>query len=147
MKKRIFTPALTILVLSFLFTSCIKQEPITETDEIIGTWAVTGIRSNIAYDWNGDGRSETDIYNTYSYCQQDIILVFNYHGNGQSRQGCNASWQQMNWQLYNNTLNIQMYNDEINLDINQFSRNTIRGEDNVYVDGRNFIITYTLSRR
>ena len=40
-----------------------------------------------------------------------------------------------------------MYSDQINLNITQFSNNSIRGEDNVNIDGRNFVITYTLSRR
>lgn len=148
MVKRIFTYAASLFILSFFLVSCVKESPVTETSDIIGTWAVTDIRSNVSYDWDGDGRSETDIFNTYSYCQQDIVLVFDHDGYGQSRQGCNSSWQSMNWQLYNNrTLNIQMYSDDLNLDIIQFTNNTIRGEDNVYVDGRNFVITYTLSRR
>lgn len=148
MVKRISTSALSLVLLSFFLASCVKEDTVSNTNDIIGTWAVTGIRSNVAYDWDGDGRTETDILQTYSYCQQDIILVFDYDGYGQSKQGCNASWQSMNWQLYNNsTLNIQMYGDDLNLDIIQFSGNTIRGEDQVYVDGRNFVITYTLTRR
>jgi len=47
----------------------------------------------------------------------------------------------------NRTLNIGLSGDDLNLDLTQFTSNTIRGEDRVYVDGRNFIVTYTLSRR
>ncbi|MGZ5286294.1 MAG: DUF5004 domain-containing protein [Flavisolibacter sp.] len=147
MVKRIFTLAASIIMVFFL-SSCTKDTNITESNDIVGTWAVTSIRSDVAYDWDGDGRNETDIYNTYTNCQQDIVLVFERDGYGQSRQGCNASWQNLDWQIYNNrTLNIQLYNDDLNLDIVQFTNNTIKGEDNVYVDGRNFVITYTLTRR
>lgn len=148
MLKRIFTPTtFSFVLLSLFLTSCVKESPVSDSNDIIGTWAVTGIRSDVAYDWNGDGRNETDIFNNYSYCQQDIVLVFDYNGYGESRQGCNAAWQNMNWELYGNTLNIDMYSDQLNLDLIQFGHNTIRGEDNIYVDGRNFVITYTLSRR
>ena len=147
MLKRISTTSAFSFLFILLLTGCVKQDPVNDDSDIIGTWEVTGIRSNIAYDWDGDGRSETDIYSTYSYCQQDIVLVFEHNGYGQSRQGCNASWQSLNWELYNNTLSIDMYSDQLNLDITQFTNQTIRGEDNVYVDGRNFVITYVLSRK
>ena len=147
MVKRISTLTASLFLVVFL-AGCTKDTNISEADDITGTWAVTGIRSNVAYDWDGDGRNETDIYNTYTNCQQDIVLVFERDGYGQGRQGCNASWQPLDWQIYNNrTLNIQLYNDDLNLDIVQFSNNTIRGEDNVFVDGRNFVVTYTLTRR
>ncbi len=148
MVTRISTSLLSLLFILFGLTSCLKDTTITDTNDVVGTWAVTGIRSNVSYDWDGDGRSETDIFSTYSYCQQDIILVLEHGGYGQSRQGCNASWRSLSWDMYNNgTLNIQLPGDELNLDIVQFTNNTIRGEDNVYIDGRNFVITYTLSRR
>ena len=149
MLRRISTTSFSLLAVLFFFSNCTKDAVVNDTDDIVGTWAVTDIRSDMAYDWNGDGRTETDIYGSYSFCQRDIVLVFDYNGYGQSRQGCNASWRSMSWQLTNNnrTLNIGLSGDDLNLDLTQFTSNTIRGEDRVYVDGRNFIVTYTLSRR
>ena len=148
MVKKIFTPAILLSTLTLLLASCTKDNTITDTDDIVGTWAVTDIRSNQSYDWDGDGRNETDIYGTYSSCQRDIVLVFDYDGYGQSRQGCNAPWNTLYWDLTGNrTLNIQLSGDDLNLDIVQMTNNTIRGEDQVYVNGRNYTITYTLSRR
>ena len=149
MLRQISTTSVSLLALLFFFSSCTKDAVVNDTQDIEGTWAVTDIRSNMAYDWNGDGRTETDIYGSYSFCQRDIVLVFEPNGYGQSRQGCNASWQSMYWQLTNSnrTLSIGMSGDDLNLDLTHFSSNTIRGEDHVYVDGRNFVITYTLSRR
>jgi hypothetical protein len=148
MRTWIFTTSVALVLVMFGLSGCLKDSTITDRDDVVGTWAVTGIRSNVAYDWDGDGRSETDILSTYSYCQRDIILEFEYGGYGQSRQGCNAPWRSLSWQLYNNrTLNIQLSGDDLNLDITQFGNNTIRGEDHVYIDGRNFVISYTLTRR
>jgi hypothetical protein len=148
MNRRIFTIVLFALSI-IVFTSCSKRDVISNQNDIVGTWAVTGIRSNLAYDWNGDGYTETDIYGSYTSCQRDIMLSFDDNGSGQSRQGCNANWRAMYWQLYDNnrTLQIQLADDDLNLNVSRFTSNTIVGEDQVYVNGRNFTITYTLSRR
>ena len=150
MMRRISTPLLGLFSIIILFTSCSKNNDIIGNEnDITGTWAVTGIRSDIAYDWDDDGYTETDIYGNYSNCQRDIVLSFDYNGYGQSRQGCNASWLAMYWELSNNnrTLNINLSDDDINLNLSRFDSNTIVGADRVYVDGRYYNITYTLSRR
>jgi hypothetical protein len=149
MVRRISTFIIALFFIGIFLSSCAKSDVIGNENDITGTWAVTGIRSDIAYDWNGDGYTETDIFNNYSYCQRDILLSFDYNGNGQSRQGCNASWLAMYWQLSNNnrTLNINLPDDDINLNISRFDSNTIIGDDRIYVDGRYYNITYTLQRR
>ena len=149
MYRRILTSFISLSLLVVLISGCSKSDVISNENDLIGTWVVTGISSNIAADWNGDGYTETDIFNNYDYCQRDIALVFDYNGNGQSRQGCNSYWQSMYWQLLNNnqTLNINLQGDDIKLDLIQFSPSMIRGEDQVYANGQNYIITYTLARR
>ncbi len=146
--KKLLT-LLGISALLFGFSSCTKSDVMADDADIAGTWAITGIRSDRAFDWDGDGRTETDIYNTYSYCQRDIILTLDYNGGGQARQGCTAPWEPLYWQLSNNNrmLNISLSGDDLNLDIDQISSGQIRGSDQVYVNGNSFIITYTLSRR
>ena len=149
MLKKIFTFSFLLIATVIVFSSCTKSDMISSESNVVGTWAVTGIRSNMANDWNGDGYSETDIYGTYSYCQRDIVLVFDQYGTGQGRQGCNAYWQNLNWQLTNNNhhLRIDMIDDVIELSILRVSANTIQGDDYVYSNGRNYTITYTLQRR
>ena len=63
------------------------------------------------------------------------------------RQGCNANWQNMNWQLYNNALTINLPDDELNLQLQQLDDYTIRGTDQVQINGNYFNITYTFQRR
>ncbi|MFL5739225.1 MAG: hypothetical protein ACJ75B_03335 [Flavisolibacter sp.] len=146
--KKIFTPVILALI-TFSFSRCTKTDVLADQDSIVGTWQVVGIRSNLPYDWNGDGYAETDIYGGYNYCERDIELAFDGGGTGQSRQGCNAYWQAMNWSLsYDRRyLDIQLQGDDLNLALTRFSNNIIIGEDQVYMNGHSFIVTYTLERR
>ena len=130
-----------------VLNSCTKGEIQPNNNALIGTWVVTAIQSDRPYDWDADGYAETDIFHTYSYCQQDIQLVFESGGYGESRQGCNSAWENMDWQLGNNQLSMQMYSDAIHLYLTQFDENTIRGYDQVNVNGSSYNITYTLRKR
>jgi hypothetical protein len=149
MLQKIYAPSLSFIACLIFLSSCVKGDVISNEEDITGTWAVSGIRSNAANDWDGDGYTETDIYGTYSYCQRDIILIFDPYGTGQGRQGCNSYWQNLNWQLSNNnrTLRIDLLEDVIDLTNLQINYNSIQGEDHVYSNGRNYTITYTLQRR
>ena len=150
MRKQIYSLALCLSAVLIVFSSCQKNNDIiSDQQSLEGTWAITAITSDRSYDWDGDGRSETNIYGTYTNCQQDIVLVFNANGGGQVRQGCNASWQNISWQFSNNnrTLTISLPGDELNLSLSQFDNYTIRGTDPVYVNGNNFNVSYTLQRR
>ena len=149
MLKKIFTLSLAVLTTVIFFSSCTKSDVIANENDVTGTWAVTAIRSNMANDWDGDGRSETDVFGTYSNCQRDIVLIFDQYGTGQGRQGCDSYWQNLNWQIINGnrTLRIDLLDDVIQLDNLRVSYNTIKGEDQVYSNGRNYTITYTLQRR
>ncbi len=147
---RIRKPLSLLFSLSAFFlltTGCSKENTVANTNELIGSWAVVGISSDKAYDWDNDGSSETDIYRTYTYCQQDIRLSFDRSGYGQTRQGCNAPWETLSWRLYNNRLDISIPSGDINLYITQFNGNTITGYDPVQVNGRTYNITYNLIRQ
>jgi hypothetical protein len=147
--KKTSTLSLIIIAAAVFLSSCSKGDVISNQNDVVGTWAVTAIRSNIPNDWDGDGYTETDIYGTYDYCQRDIVLTFDQYGTGQGRQGCNSYWQNLNWQLTNNnrSLRIDLIDDVINLNNLRVYSNTIQGDDNVYLNGKNYVVTYTLSRR
>jgi hypothetical protein len=144
--KTILLPLL-FLVSLFSLSSCTKEDVVRNEDELIGTWAVVGINSDKPNDWDYDGYTETDIYNTYNYCQRDINLSFDYSGYGQARQGCDAPYETLSWQLSNNRLDISIPSGDINLYLTQFDGSTIRGYDQVQVNGTMYNITYTLSKR
>ena len=146
--RRIFYLSLLGMV-AFGFTSCQKSDILTQQTNIEGTWSVSGIRSDRPYDFNGDGYTETDIYGSYSACGRDIVVVFQANGYGQMRQGCNAPWQNASWQLLDNNRNltITLPNDQLSLQLQQLDEYTIRGTDQVQVNGDYFTITYTFQRR
>jgi hypothetical protein len=142
--------ALLFSLSAFVFTSCQKSDDnVNNQQNIEGTWAITGITSDRAYDFNGDGRTETDVYNSYSSCGRDIVAVFQNGGYGQMRQGCNAPWQNISWQFTNGNRNltITLPDDDLNLSLQQFDNNTIRGIDQVMINGAYFNITYSFQRR
>ncbi|HEU0112818.1 MAG TPA: DUF5004 domain-containing protein [Flavisolibacter sp.] len=149
MPKKTFLVFMLAAITIVGFSSCTKDDTISNSQELIGTWQVTGISSDMAYDWDNDGYTETDIFATYDYCQRDITLMFDEGGYGQAQQGCNAAWEHMNWQLSNNNsrLDIYMTSGDINLVVTQFNGNTIRGYDQVQANGRTYNINYTLSKQ
>lgn len=147
--RQLFTFSALSISLLLLFSSCQKSDVIHDERNLDGTWLVTGIRADRAYDFDGDGRTETDIYNSYTSCQQDIVIIFDREGYGRIQQGCDAYWENISWRLSNNNrqLDIQLPGDDLNLAISQFDNYTIRGVDQVSLDGRDFQITYTLQRQ
>ena len=152
MYRKFYLWTLVILSTALIFASCSKTGVINNNNgpqTLEGTWAIRSITSDRPYDWNGDGRGETDIYSTYTNCQRDIVIVFQNNGYGQMRQGCNAQWENITYQLYNNNrqLMISLPNDELNLSLSQFDNYTIRGTDPVYIEGNNYAVTYTFQRR
>ena len=147
--RQLFTFSTFAISALLLFSSCQKSDIIQDESSLDGTWIITGIRSDRAYDFDGDGRTETDIYGSYTSCQRDIVIVFNRDGYGRMRQGCNAYWENITWRLSNNNrqLDIQLPDDQLNLSISQFDNYTIHGVDQVSLNGQNFRITYTLQRQ
>ena len=147
MIRKLLLASTFIILASFALISCSKNDAVSPSENILGTWQITGIQSNYAYDWDGDGREETDIYSTYSSCDRDIEIVFEEGGYGRISEGCDAPYDNINWQLTNNRLDIQIPSGDLNLDITQLTRNSMKGNDVVQVDGRSVIITYSLTRR
>ncbi len=56
--------------------------------QLIGTWKITGISSDKAHDWDGNGSSEKDIYSTWSACQKDNRYQFNSNYTGTYQLTC-----------------------------------------------------------
>jgi hypothetical protein len=44
--------------------------------QFVGSWKITALISDVAYDWNNDGVSERDIYSTWTPCQRDNLYTF-----------------------------------------------------------------------
>ena len=44
--------------------------------QFVGSWKVTALNCDVAYDWNNDGTTERDIYSTWTSCQRDNLYTF-----------------------------------------------------------------------
>ena len=44
--------------------------------QFVGSWKITAVSSDVAYDWNNDGSPERDIYSTWSQCERDNLYTF-----------------------------------------------------------------------
>ncbi len=57
--------------------------------QIIGIWKVMSVNSDKAYDWDGNGSKETDIFNTWTDCKKDNLYQFNDNYSGNFKLDCN----------------------------------------------------------
>ena len=71
-----------ILVLSF--SACNDHLKIEKNNDpqgyadsqFVGSWKIMAVSSDVAYDWNNDGSTETDIYSNWSPCEKDNLFTF-----------------------------------------------------------------------
>ena len=69
---------------AFFITSCNDHLKIEKNDDpqgyadsqFVGSWKITALSSDVAYDWNNDGTPERDIYSTLSPCERDNLYTF-----------------------------------------------------------------------
>jgi len=68
----------------FFISSCNDHLKIEKNDDpqgygdsqFVGSWKVTALNCDVAYDWNNDGSKERDIYSTWSQCERDNLYTF-----------------------------------------------------------------------
>lgn len=142
-----FTPLIAFIVSILALAGCSKDDSISDTADLEGSWSITGIESDVPYDWDGNGQQERDILSTYAPCERDIVIIFEPNGEGQVSEGCTDPFSYFSWQYSGNQLRLDIPSGVIDLELRQFTSNTIRGADYVQVGGRSFQITYTLTRR
>jgi hypothetical protein len=44
--------------------------------QFVGTWKITAMNSDVAWDYDGNGTTETNIFATLSACKQDNLYTF-----------------------------------------------------------------------
>ena len=75
---------LYLSAIAFFISSCNGHLKIEKNNDpqgyagsqFVGSWKITGVRCDVAYDWNNDGTTETDIYSTWTQCQKDNLFTF-----------------------------------------------------------------------
>jgi len=81
------------------FSSCSGHLTIEQNDnpqgyadsQLVGNWKVTGYISDKAYDWNGDGRAETNIFNTWTTCEKENLYQFASDKTGLYKINCSVT--------------------------------------------------------
>ena len=108
--KRIILYLFALLV---FITSCNDHLKIEENNDpqryadsqFVGTWKITSINSSVAWDWDNNGTTETNIFATLSNCAKDNLFTFVGDKTGTFKLNCSTtkdgSWEIIN-QLYLN---------------------------------------------
>jgi len=68
--------------------------------QVVGAWKITALSSNTAYDWDGNGTTETDIFKTWSECDKDHLFNFNGNKTGVYKINCSTTVNGV-WQIFN----------------------------------------------
>jgi hypothetical protein len=68
--------------------------------QVIGSWKITAVISDVPNDWNSDGIPETDLYSTWSACQKDNLYLFAVDYTGTFKLNCNRT-ETGSWQIVN----------------------------------------------
>lgn len=65
--------------------------------QFVGTWKIVGITSDVAWDWDGNGSSEKNIFATLTTCDKDNLFTFIGDKTGTFKLTCSVtkdgSWQ------------------------------------------------------
>lgn len=69
---------------------------------VTGTWEIVAKTGSVAYDWNGDGTPETDIYSSMTDCQKGFNIYFAPGMDGVVHQDCATLQKQITWNLTEN---------------------------------------------
>ena len=92
----------------FFITSCKEHLQIERNNDpqryadsqFVGSWKVVAISSNVAWDWDNNGTTETNIFATLSACMQDNLYTFVGDKTGTFKLSC-SSMKAGSWQIVN----------------------------------------------
>lgn len=90
---------LRLLLLIVLFFSGCKRVTVEANDnpqgyadsQVVGTWKITEILSDKAYDWDGNGTKEKDVLATYDDCEKNMLYQFIQDKTGVYQLNCNTT--------------------------------------------------------
>jgi hypothetical protein len=155
MSNSLLKSALFVLVcsvFSFSFSSCKKDEVKKSRSElIIGNWLLSSDAYNPAYDADGNGTKETEIFPLYSACSKDDFITFNTGGTGAFDQGplmCQGSPNQttaFTWSLYNNDHSLVLGGESYAL--LELSETTMKIAYTFFEDNVTYTNTYTFTKK
>lgn len=96
---------LYLLIFVFLASSCndhlkieANNDPQGYADsQFVGSWKIVAISSDVAWDWDGNGTTEKNIFATLTTCNKDNLFTFVGDKTGTFKLNCSVtkdgSWQ------------------------------------------------------
>ncbi len=144
------------IILSVFFSAC-KRITVDANDnpqgyadsQVVGTWKITEVNSDKAYDWDGNGTKERDIYATYDECEKNMLYHFLQDKTGLYQLDCNTT-KNGTWQILN-TLYLLWTpegNAQRNEKISNMTSNRFYTSRNMQVMlGETYVITSTWERQ
>ena len=99
---------LYLFISVFFITSCndhlkieANNDPQRYADsQFVGTWKIVAVSSDIAWDWDGNGTTETNIYALWTTCQKDNLYTFIGDKTGTFKLNCSVT-KEGSWQVIN----------------------------------------------
>jgi len=76
------------------------DDPKNYTIKLEGNWKLSAQVSDIPYDWNGDGTTETNMWAVWSSCGRDVGFNFISGGTGTAKFQCEPA-REMTWKVAN----------------------------------------------
>jgi hypothetical protein len=129
----------------------VKSKQKTKTELITeGTWKKTGLTSNPAYDWYGDGDYATDILSIMDVCELDDFDTYRSDGTGDTNPGpmrCNQSDPQawpFTWALTDNETKL-VFNGVNKLNLVELTETTLKFSTTFEENGITYIQVETYS--
>lgn len=103
-----------IILILLILSSCKKHnDAVTQPDVtnqnaalLAGTWKYSGRVISPAYDWDGNGTLDTEVYSLYTECQKSYELKLNAAGSGTLKKICNIPFEHIEWNLLDRGLTL-----------------------------------------
>jgi hypothetical protein len=146
-----------LLIGLFFLTACVGHLNIEKSDapqgyadsQLVGIWKITGYSSNKPYDWNGDGSTETNIYNTWTPCEKDNLYQFIADKSGIFKINCSSS-SPGTWQIVNTAYLVLKPTNQVSETEKFISMTSVEfktTEEVTVSTGQSFTLTKTWSRQ
>lgn len=151
-------PQIKFSIISLVFlTACVGHLNIEKSDapqgyadsQLIGSWKITGYVSNKPFDWNGDGSTETNIYNTWTTCEKDNLYQFVADKTGTFKTNCSFS-SPGTWQIVNTVYLVYKPTNQVSETEKFISMTSVEFKTTTEVTvstGQSFTLTKTWTRQ
>jgi hypothetical protein len=116
--------------------------------QLVGSWKITAYTSDIPYDWDGNGSTETNIYNNWTACEKDNLYTFAPDKTGSFKINCSVT-KPGNWAIIDTKeliYDVESIGSQFETFISMTS-DQFKTTRNITVPGKIITVTTTWSRQ